>query len=52
MDTYIVRVANSVVVEADSLSEAKRIASQYMDSVPSVIHTVVESAIKSDYMGA
>lgn len=50
METYIVRVVNSVVVDANSLSEAKRIASLKMDSVDGVIHTVVESAIKSDYM--
>lgn len=50
MATYIVRVVNSVAVEADSIDEAKKIAAREMDLVRDVIHTVVESAIKSDYM--
>lgn len=50
MTTYVVRITCSVVVESDSLEEAKKDAEQFLKDQDEIIDTVIVAAVKSNYM--
>jgi hypothetical protein len=49
-NVYTVQVVCTVVVEADSIEEAKRLGKIEIADVSSVIHTHVNGAARSTYM--
>lgn len=50
MTTYTVQVVSTVVVEASSIEEAKKLGAAEISDVDSVIHTHVNGATISTYM--